>query len=85
MLRIDDAGIVGDRIAEFGPVVGNFVAQETERGVGELGGSRVGFVVGDVSVYQAPQPLDWIEMQAIGRNEMQLDRLIRQSSRSSHS
>jgi hypothetical protein len=29
--------------------------------------------VGDVAVHDAPEPLDRIEMRAIGRNEMQLD------------
>src|SRR6202521_23911 len=54
ILWVDDAKIVGDRIAEIGPVAGNFFAQETERRIGELGASCVGFVVRDVSVHDAP-------------------------------
>jgi hypothetical protein len=36
ILRIDDTEIVGDRIAEFGPVARHFFAQEIERRIGEL-------------------------------------------------
>src|ERR1700687_4878441 len=54
ILWVDDAKIVGDRIAEIGPVAGNFFAQETERRIGELGARCVGFVVRDVSVHDAP-------------------------------
>jgi hypothetical protein len=54
ILWVDDAKIVGDRIAKVGPVPGNFLAQESERRIGELGASSVGFVVGDVSVHEAP-------------------------------
>ena len=53
-LWVDDAEIVGDRIAEVGPVARNFFAQETERRIGELGASCVGFVVRDVSMHDAP-------------------------------
>ena len=59
------------------PIPGNFFAQETECRVGELGASRVAFVVGHVSVHDAPEPLDRIEMRAIARNEMQPDPAIR--------
>ena len=54
ILWVDDAEIVGDRIAEVGPVARNFFAQETERRIGELGASCVGFVVRDVSMHDAP-------------------------------
>src|ERR1019366_8266144 len=37
------------------------------------GARGVAFVVRDVSVHEAPQSLDRIEMRAIGRDEMQLD------------
>src|SRR5271155_6213484 len=73
ILRLDDAKVVGDLIAENGPIAGDFFAQEAEGRVGELGASSVAFVVGDVSVPDAPLPLDRIEMRAIGWNEMQLD------------
>ena len=72
-LWADDAEIVGDRITEARPVPGNFFTQETERRISELGACCVAFVVRDVSVHEAPQPLDRIEMRAIGRDEMQLD------------
>jgi hypothetical protein len=72
-LWVDDAEIVRDRIAEVSPVPGNCFAYETKRRIGELGASCVAFVVRDVSVHEAPQPLDRIEMRAIGRDEMQLD------------
>jgi hypothetical protein len=47
-------------------VAGHFFAQEIERRIGELGAGFVGFVVGDVSVHEAPQPLDRIEMRTVG-------------------
>ena len=59
-LWVDDAEIVGDRITEVRPVPGNFFTQETERRISELGACRVAFVVRDVSVHEAPQPLDRI-------------------------
>ena len=52
---------------------GHCFTQETKRRIGELGACGVAFVVSDVSVHEAPQPLDRIEMRAIGRGEMQLD------------
>src|SRR5271155_811766 len=70
-LWVDDAEIVGDRITEVRPVPGNFFTQKTERRISELGACCVAFVVRDVSVHEAPQPLDRIQMRAIGRNEMQ--------------
>ena len=78
-LWVDDAEIVGDRITEVRPVPGNFFTQETERRIGELGACCVAFVVRNVSVHEAPQPLDRIEVRAIGRNEMQLDPAPRSS------
>jgi hypothetical protein len=54
MLWVDDAKIVGDRITEVRPIPGNFFTQETERRIGELGARRIAFVVGDVSVHEAP-------------------------------
>ena len=73
ILWVDDAEIVGDCIAEVGPIPWNGFAQEPKRCIGELGARRVAFVVRDVSVHEAPQPLDGIEIRAIGRDEMQLD------------
>src|SRR6266446_7035465 len=58
ILWLDDAEIVGDRIAEVRPVSGNRFTKETKRRIGELGASRVAFVVRDVSMHEAPQPLD---------------------------
>jgi hypothetical protein len=54
ILWVDDAEIVGDRIAEVGPIPWHFFAQKTKRRIGELGASCVGFIVGDVSVHEAP-------------------------------
>ena len=36
------------------PFPRNFFAQETERRIGKLGGSRVGFIVRDMLVHHAP-------------------------------
>src|SRR6202451_2922505 len=72
-LWVNDAEIVGDRITEVRPVPGNFFTQKTKRRISELGACCVAFVVRDVSVHEAPQSLDRIQMRAIGRNEMQLD------------
>ena len=41
----DDAKIIGDGIAEALPVLGDFVAQEIERGVRKLSACGVAFVV----------------------------------------
>src|SRR6202167_3763570 len=73
ILRSDDSKVVGDRITEAGPVTGYRLAQEAERRIGELGDCCVGFIVGDVAVHDAPEPLDRIEMRAAGRDEMELD------------
>ena len=54
ILGIDDAEIVGDRITEVHPIPRNFFTQETERRIGELGASRVGFIVRDMLVHHAP-------------------------------
>ena len=54
ILRIDDAEIVGDRITEVRQIPRNFFTQETERRIGELGASRVGFMVRDMLVHHAP-------------------------------
>ena len=54
ILRLDDAKVVSDLIAEDGPIAGDFFAQEAEGRVGKLGASSVAFVVGDVSVHDAP-------------------------------
>ena len=54
ILGVDDAEIVGDRITEVRPIPRSFFTQETERRIGELGASRVGFIVRDMLVYHAP-------------------------------
>jgi hypothetical protein len=46
-----DAEVVGDRIAKASPVLGDFVAQEIERGVRELSACGVAFVVRDIPVH----------------------------------
>src|SRR5258708_6449803 len=73
ILWVDDAKIVGDRIAEVRPVPWNLFTQEPERRVRELSTCGVARVVGDVSVHEAPQPFDRIEMRTIGRDEIQFD------------
>ena len=54
ILGVDDAEIIGDRITEVRPIPRNFFTQETERRIGELGASRVGFIVRDMLVHHAP-------------------------------
>jgi hypothetical protein len=54
ILWVDDAEIVGDRIAKVRPIPRNFFTQKTERRIGELGASCVALVVSDVSVHEAP-------------------------------
>src|SRR5665811_1972544 len=54
ILGVDDAEIVGDRITDVRPIPRNFFTQETERRIGELGASRVGFIVRDMLVHHAP-------------------------------
>ena len=51
---VDDAEIVGDRIAEDGPVLRHPLAQEMQDGVAEVVVGRVAPVVGDVLVHQPP-------------------------------
>ena len=54
ILWVDDAEVVGDRITKACPVLGDFVAQEIERGVREMSACGVAFVVRDISVHEAP-------------------------------
>jgi hypothetical protein len=54
ILWIDDAEIIGHQIAASSPVLGDFVAQEIERGVRELSACGVASVVRDVLVHEAP-------------------------------
>lgn len=54
ILWVDDAEAVGDGVAEAVPVLGDFVAQEIERGIRELSACGVVFVVGDVSMHDPP-------------------------------
>jgi hypothetical protein len=73
ILWVDDAKIIGDRVAEAIPVLGDFAAQEIERGVREPSACGVAFVGRGVSVDEAPWPLDRVQVRAIGRDEMQRD------------
>ena len=50
----DDAEIVGDGVAEGGPVFWNLSAQKIEHLAGELGASVIGLVAGDIFVREAP-------------------------------
>src|SRR5450631_4715899 len=68
---VDDTEVVGDRIADEAPVFGHGFCQESHYGRLEVSECEVASVVGDVSVHDAPQPLDRVEMRAIGRHEME--------------
>ena len=50
----DDAKIIGDGVAQAVPVLGDFAAQEIERGVRELSACGVAFVVRDIPMHEAP-------------------------------
>ena len=52
--RVDDAEIVGDRIAEDGPVFRHLHAQEMQNGSAEVVVARVASVVGHVAMHQPP-------------------------------
>src|SRR5215471_10206743 len=52
--RIDDAEIVGDRIAEDSPVFRHLLAQETQNGITEIVVGRVAPIVRHVSMHQPP-------------------------------
>lgn len=54
ILRVDDVEVVGDPVTKSSPVLGDFVAQEIERGVRELSAWGVAFVVGNVFVHDRP-------------------------------
>jgi hypothetical protein len=54
ILWANDAEIIGDGAAEAVPVLGDFAAQEIERGVRELSACGVAFVVRDIPVHEAP-------------------------------
>ena len=65
--------VVRDRIADFQPVLWDFLAQEIERLRGEFPGGGVTLVVRHMLVHPAPQPLDRVQIRAISRDEMQPD------------
>ena len=54
ILWVDDAEIIGHHITASSPVLGDFLAQEIERGVRELSACGVASVVRDVLVHEAP-------------------------------
>ena len=54
ILWIDHAEVVGDGITKASPVLGDFVAQEIERGVRELSACGVAFVVRYIPVHETP-------------------------------
>jgi hypothetical protein len=54
ILWIDDAEVIGDGITKASPVLGDFVAQEIERGVRELSACGVAFVVRFIPVHETP-------------------------------
>src|ERR1700677_4716925 len=73
ILRRYHAKIVCDCAAIFGPVSGDVVSQETQGRFGKLLASAVGLVVGDILVHHAPEPLDRVQVRAVGGEEVQLD------------
>ena len=73
ILWVDDAEIVGDRIAKFWPAFGDFFAQEIERRLSEFAICGVSLAVRQMLVHQAPQPFDRVQMRAVSRHEMQRD------------
>ena len=70
---VNDAEIVCDRFAEFLPVSRHFARKNSSMCLGELPICSVAFVVSEMFVHDAPQPFDWVQMRAIGGNEVQLD------------
>jgi hypothetical protein len=52
--RIDHPEIIGDRIAESGPIFWHFLAQEMENGITEVVVGRVAPIVCHVFMHQAP-------------------------------
>src|SRR3954452_17691438 len=72
-LRGYDAKVIGHTIAKRVPPVGHIAAQETEHSFAEAVVSGVTSVVGDGFVHQSPEALDWVQMRAVGRNEMEPD------------
>ena len=52
--RVDDAEIVGNRIAEDGPVFRHLHAQEMQNGSAEVVVARVASVVGHAAMHQPP-------------------------------
>ena len=57
ILWIDDTKIVGYRTSEQRPVSRDLFAQKSQRCICELGACRVGLVVRDIPVHDAPQSL----------------------------
>ena len=73
----DDAKIIGDGIAPRAPLFRQHFSEEPVDCLGELGESRVEFVVRDLAVHDAPQSLDGVEMRRVGGEEVQLDPALR--------
>jgi len=76
ILWVDDAKIIGDGIAIGSPVFRNLLAQECQHCAAEAVELRVTSIVGDVFVHQSPEPLDGVQMRAIGWDEVQPDAAI---------
>src|ERR1700730_5031470 len=60
-------------ITIYVPLSGHLLAQKAQRRRFEIGKRRVALVVRDVLVHQAPEPLDRIQMRAVGGDEVELD------------
>src|SRR5208283_1439563 len=73
ILRRYHSEIICDCTAVFGPISRDFFAQELQSSLCEFFASVIGFVVRHVLVHDAPQPLDRVQMRAVGWQKMQLD------------
>jgi hypothetical protein len=73
ILWVDDTEIVGDGRRELVEPARHGFAQESKHGFGEVAEFGVSPVVGDVLVHHLPQALDWVEVRAVGRHEVQDD------------
>ena len=70
-----NAEVVGDRIAEDGPVFRHLLPQEMQNGSAEVIVGRMGAVVGHVSMHQSPQALDRVKVRAVAPMMLRRPRL----------
>jgi hypothetical protein len=70
---VDNPEIIGYLVAESAPFSGHLCAHEVQDGDGEIFDCLVSSVVGYVPMHQSPEPFDWVEVRAVGRDEVQFD------------